>query len=190
MRFSARCGSVSLPAQLGVQAWLQGEGVPRACWVVAKAVRLRSEALQRRRGVSLGAQRERKAAEARLVFRTFILTHVDERLYLQEGGLHGGVVESTQGSWGGGGREGRHPWEGQQGWEATTSWRLKPRTHKHSNLGSITHTHPDSDNMFFLFYTFDLVKSDLEHLRRSKRKFSYKRNCNDYGKCSQRSRQA
>lgn len=73
VRFSARRGSVSLPAQLGVQAWLQGEGVPRACWVVAKAVRLRSEALQRRRGVSLEAQRERKAAEARVVFRTFIL---------------------------------------------------------------------------------------------------------------------
>lgn len=65
VRFSARRGSVSLPAQLGVQAWLQGEGIPRACWVVAKAVRLRSEALQRRRGVSLEAQRERKAAEAR-----------------------------------------------------------------------------------------------------------------------------
>lgn len=68
MHFSARQWSVSLPAQLGVQAWLQGEGVTRACWVVAKAVWLRSEALQRRRGVSLGAQRETRAAEAGWLF--------------------------------------------------------------------------------------------------------------------------
>lgn len=68
MRFSTHRRSVSLPAQLGVQAWLQGEGVPRACWVVAKAVWLRSEALQRRRGVSLGAQRETRAAETRWLF--------------------------------------------------------------------------------------------------------------------------
>lgn len=110
LRFSAGPMSASLPAQLRVQAWLQGEGVPWACWVVAKAVGLRSEALQRRCGVSLEAQREMRAAEVFSFSKVMFVVWTSAR-YLQEGRLHGGVVDPTQGSWGGGGREGRHPRE-------------------------------------------------------------------------------
>lgn len=63
---------VSLPTQLWVEAWLEGEGVSRARRIVGEAVGLRRKALQTRGGMCL-----------------------------QKSRLHAGVVEAAQGSRGG-----------------------------------------------------------------------------------------
>lgn len=47
-------------------------------------------------------------------------------VYLQQGRLHGWVVEATKGSRRGRGRETWYPREGQQAGEPTASWRLEP----------------------------------------------------------------
>ena len=49
-------------------------------------------------------------------------------IYLQQGRLHGWVVETTKGSRGGRGREAWNTWEGQQAREPTASWRLESTT--------------------------------------------------------------
>lgn len=114
------------------------------------------------------------------------IPHIDECVYLQEGRLHGWVVDSTQGRWGRRGRKAWNPRERQQSREAATSWRLKPtaqpRTHKHSNsrnMRSIVYRHIlialtlllslgqqkglKLQNTYVL-YALNLMESDFEHV--------------------------
>lgn len=173
MCFSARRGSASLPAQLGVQARLQGEGVPWARWVVAKAVGLRCEALQRRRGVSLEPQRERKASEAWRSSQVILLVRTSARtcrradcmvglwIPLRAAGEAEGEKAGTPGK---GSRAGKPLLPG--GWSPLLSLG-HANTVRLTTSGSIALAHIQTavkPQRGFLFYTFNLMKSDLGHV--------------------------
>lgn len=120
---------ISLPSQLGVQAWLEGEGISWAWWVVGEAVGLRRKALQSRCGMSLEQHKKESVCSSEVLsdWHSYTFT-LWVCIYLQQGGLHSWVVEATKGCRGGRGREAWYPRERQQARKPAASWRLESTT--------------------------------------------------------------